>query len=186
MSVPTINRWVDILEATGLILRVLPFYENLGKRLIKSPKIYWADSGLACFLLGIQTEAELERSPFLGAIFEGMVAAEIAKSQINQGLRRELYYVRDQQGLEVDFIMPAAGGGYALVEAKATRSPTSEMAKPMQSLARAWAGAAHKQPLQRATLVHRVARAGVASTAIAPGVEAVAFDAFVARVNARR
>lgn len=186
VSVPTINRWVDILEATGLILRVLPFYENLGKRLIKSPKIYWADSGLACFLLGIQTEAELERSPFLGAIFEGMVAAEIAKSQINQGLRRELYYFRDQQGLEVDFIMPAAGGGYALVEAKATRSPTSEMAKPMQSLARAWAGAAHKQPLQRATLVHRVARAGVASTAIAPGVEAVAFDAFVARVNARR
>jgi predicted AAA+ superfamily ATPase len=70
MSVPGIGRWIDILEATAQILIVPPWFENLGKRLIKSPKLYIADSGLACHLLGIETEAELEKSPFLGPIFE--------------------------------------------------------------------------------------------------------------------
>ena len=74
MSVPGIGEWLDILEATGQILLVLPYFENLGKRLIKSPKLYVADSGLACHLLGIETPAQLERSPFLGPIFEGFIA----------------------------------------------------------------------------------------------------------------
>ena len=71
MSVPGVGRWLSILEATCQVLVVPPWFENLGKRLIKSPKIYLADSGLACHLLGIETPAELERSPFLGALFEG-------------------------------------------------------------------------------------------------------------------
>jgi uncharacterized protein len=71
---------------------VQPFFENLGKRLIKSPRIYFSDSGMACHLLGIETEAELEKSPFLDTLFEGFIAAEIAKAQGNTGRRRELYY----------------------------------------------------------------------------------------------
>jgi hypothetical protein len=71
MSVPGIGRWLDILEATLQVLIVPPFFENLGKRLIKSPKIYVADSGLACHLLGIETDAELRKSPFVGLLFEG-------------------------------------------------------------------------------------------------------------------
>jgi uncharacterized protein len=183
VSVPTIGRWLDILEATGLIVRALPFYENLGKRLIKSPKIYWTDSGLVCHLLGIRTNAELERSPFLGAIFEGAVAAEIVKAQINQGQRRELYYFRDQQGLEVDFIVPVSGGAYMLVEAKTTRSPHPEMAKPMLSLARSWSAAAVRRELKSCILVHREARASVRSSALAPGVSALTFSEFVEKLN---
>jgi hypothetical protein len=80
VSVPTISQWVGVLETTGHILLVPPFFENFGKRLIKSPKLYWLDSGLACFLLGIETKRELERSPFLGSIFEGFVASEIIKN----------------------------------------------------------------------------------------------------------
>jgi uncharacterized protein len=186
LSVPTVGRWLDILEATGLMVRALPFYENLGKRLIKSPKLYWTDSGLICHLLGIQTAAELERSPFLGAIFEGAVAAEIIKAQINQGRRRELYYFRDQQGLEVDFIVPVPGGTYMLVEAKATRSPHPEMAKPILSLARAWGASAGKRELAGCVLVHREARAAVRSRALAPGVAAMALSEFVGMVNAPR
>src|SRR5436190_16949533 len=106
VSVPTIAHWLSILEMTGQIFVLPPYFENFGKRLIKSPKIYWGDSGLACHLLGIQTPSELERSPFLGAIFEGFVASEILKSQINVGRRKELYYFRDEQGLEVDFVLP--------------------------------------------------------------------------------
>src|ERR1700732_1012716 len=79
VSVPTITQWLGVLETTAQALIVPPFYENLGKRLIKSPKVFLADSGLACHLLGLTSVAELERSPFLGALFEGFVAAEILK-----------------------------------------------------------------------------------------------------------
>jgi len=103
VSVPTISEWLHVLEITSQIIIVPPYFENLGKRLIKTPKVYWGDSGVACYVLGIASEAELQRSPFLGQLFEGFIAAEILKSQVNQGGRKELYYFRDQQGLEVDF-----------------------------------------------------------------------------------
>ena len=137
MSVPTIAQWLGVLEMTAQILIVPPFYENLGKRLIKSPKIYVADAGLACHLLGIDTAGELARSPFRGALFEGFIAAEIAKAQVNAGGRRELYYFRDEQGLEVDFLVPGRAGAVALVECIAGRTVTPAMAAPMQRLAEA-------------------------------------------------
>ena len=99
VSVPTIAHWLGVLETTEQILMIPPFYENLGKRLIKSPKVYLADSGLACHLLGIDSVAELTKSPFAGALFEGFIATEIVKAQVNSGARRELYYFRDEQGL---------------------------------------------------------------------------------------
>lgn len=185
MSIPGISHWLDILEVTGLIVMVQPYFENLGKRLIKSPKAYWVDCGLTCHLLGIQTEAELERSPFLGAIYEGYVAAEIIKSQINAGRRREIYYFRDQQGLEVDFIVPYLGSstaaGVTMIEAKATRTPTPDMARPMQSLAKVWGKSA--LPLAQSYLVHRPARTAVASTALAPQIKAITLDDFVKFAN---
>ena len=83
VSVPTINQWLGVLETTQQLIIVPPFYDNLGKRLTKSPRIYFTDSGLACHLLGITSKSELERSPFLGTLFEGFVAAEIVKRQVN-------------------------------------------------------------------------------------------------------
>jgi hypothetical protein len=184
MSVPGIGRWLDILEATGQILIVPPWFENVGKRLIKSPKVYVADFGLACHLLGIETEAELEKSPFLGALFEGFIAAEIVKAQLNAGRRRELYYFRDQQGLEVDFVVPGKGGSVRLVEAKAARTVTPGDASAMQRLAAAW----RKRPGARGRveqmLVHRPARAGVSSRAVMPGVQALPWQEFVTQVLA--
>ena len=137
VSVPTISEWLHILEVTGQVMVVPPYFENLGKRLIKSPKIYWGDSGLACYLLGIISEAELQRSPFLGQLFEGFVAAEILKIQANQGARKELYYFRDQQGLEVDFLMPRPNAGLWLIECKAGKTVRLPMAAPLLSLRRA-------------------------------------------------
>src|ERR1700690_2633480 len=87
VSVPTIGEWLSILELTGQIVLVPPYFENFGKRLIKSPKIYWEDCGLACYLLGVTSQSELERSPFLGPLFEGFIAAEILKSQASRGMR---------------------------------------------------------------------------------------------------
>jgi hypothetical protein len=180
VSVPTIAQWLNVLEITAQIIVVPPFYENLGKRLIKSPKLYLADSGLACHLLGIDSEAELEKSPFLGVLFEGFVAGEILKAQANSGRRRELYYFRDQQGLEVDFVVPGKGGALRLIEVKATRTPTPGMAASMQRLAIAIGRRRVKTALEM-LLVHRQPRAPLRTSALAPGVRAVGWEDFVRR-----
>jgi predicted AAA+ superfamily ATPase len=178
VSVPTIAQWLGVLETTAQLLIVPPFYENLGKRLIKSPKVYLADSGLACHLLGIETAAELEKSPFLGALFEGFIAAEIAKAQVNAGRRRELYYFRDEQGLEVDFLLPGRGSSLALVECKAGRTVTPAMAVPMQRLAGALKRK-HTKAVVTRLLVHREPTAGTPTQAVAPGVRALPWRTFV-------
>jgi len=116
-----VSDWLQILESTGEIFVVPPYFENLGNRLIKSAKVYWGDSGLACYLLGIPSASEPERSPFLGSLFEGFVASEILKSRTNRGWRRELYGFRDQQGLEVDFLSPRGNAGVWLTEVKAEK-----------------------------------------------------------------
>ena len=131
VSVPTVNQWINVLETTQQILLVPPYHGNLGKRLVKSPKVYFMDSGLACHLLGIASRAELDRSPFKGALFEGFVAAEVVKRQVNKGLRKEIYHYRDEHGLEVDFIVPGRNSGISLLECKASRTPVPSMAASM-------------------------------------------------------
>lgn len=181
VSVPTIAQWLGVLETTGQLLIVPPFFENLGKRLIKSPKVYLADSGLACHLLGVDTAAELAKSPSVGTLFEGFIASEIVKAQANAGGRRELYYFRDQQGLEVDFLMPRRGGSMVLVECKAGRTVMPAMAAALRRL-----GAAMKRKRGRASvemvLVHQSPDAGTSTQAVAPGVRALAWQGFVAEL----
>ncbi|HMN79456.1 MAG TPA: ATP-binding protein [Burkholderiaceae bacterium] len=168
VTVPTLSDWLDVLEVTGQILRVPPFFENFGKRLIKSPKLYFVDSGLACHLLGIDSPTALRRSPFAGPVFEGFVAAEIAKQQVNRGGRADLYYFRDQQGLEVDFIVPTSPGGLAVIEAKASRTVTPTMARPLTRLT-----AAIERYDARAFVVHEGGAHDAAGRTLAPGVSAV-------------
>jgi uncharacterized protein len=178
VSVPTITQWLGVLETTAQILVVPPFYENLGKRLVKSPKVYVADSGLACHLLGIESAADLARSPFRGALVEGFVAAEIVKAQVNAGRRREIYHFRDEQGLEVDFVVPGRGGTLALVECKAGRTVTPAMAAPLQRLLAALANRPSPRRRARAFLVHEPG-SRLRTTAVAPGVSAVAWPALI-------
>lgn len=178
VSVPTISEWLRILEITGQIILVPPYFDNFGKRLVKSPKVYWGDAGMACHLLGIQTQAELERSPFLGPIFEGFIAAEILKSQVNRGQRKEVYSFRDQQGLEVDFLIPRPHARFWAVEAKASKTVQSSMAGPLVKLSRVAGGR-----VVRCMVVHRKARMQTPLTAIAPGVEGVTIDQFVAALH---
>lgn len=171
VSVPTISHWLSILEITGQVLLVPPYFENFGKRLVKSPRLYLADSGLACHLLGVATEAELERSPFLGPLFEGFVAAEIVKRQVHAGKARELYHFRDAQGLEVDFLVPLGGHRLALVEVKSSRTVTPAAAAPIARLA----AAVRSRELRR-LVVHRGGRAAPPSGALSEGVTAVPLD----------
>jgi predicted AAA+ superfamily ATPase len=178
VSVPTIGEWLSILEVTGQIILVPPYFENFGKRLIKSPKMYVGDSGLACYLLGMTSSPELERSPFLGALFEGFIASEILKSQTERGRRKELYYFRDQQGLEVDFLIPQPNAKLWLVEAKAGKTVRPEMAAPMSSLQRA-----ARNRADRLIVVHRKSQSQISTPAIAKGVEALDVEEFVDELN---
>jgi predicted AAA+ superfamily ATPase len=180
VSVPTVGDWLRVLEITGQVILVPPYFENLGKRLIKSPKIYLGDSGLACHLLGIRSQAELDRSPFLGALFEGYVAAETLKSQVNRGLWKELYHFRDQQGLEVDFLFPDGHGGLWMVECKASKTVHPSMAGSLGALRRSMSARA----AVRLTVVHRPSSTAPPSRALAPGVEALDVDAFVDALGA--
>jgi hypothetical protein len=178
VSVPTIGEWLNTLEVTGQLLVVRPFHENFGKRLLKSPKIYFTDSGLGCHLLGIATAAELRRSPFHGALFEGFVASEIAKQQVNRGGRVELYYFRDQQGLEVDFVIPNGARRLMLIEAKASSTVTPSMARSLVRLADAV-----KRYETEAFVIHGGTTPSKAGRALIPGVSAVALPEFLSETT---
>ena len=179
VSVPTVTQWLGILETTAQILVVPPFYENLGKRLIKSPRVYVADSGLACHLLGIDSAAKLAKSPFAGSLFEGLIASEIVKAQVNDGRRRELYHFRDEQGLEVDFVVPGRSGSVALVECKATRTVTPAMAAPMQHLRHAFTKRRGPRTRVDMFVVHETPKLASGTEALAPGVRALPWRKFL-------
>ena len=183
VTVPTITQWLSVLETTAQILIVPPFYENVGKRLIKSPKMYLADSGLACHLLGIASPAELLRSPFAGALFEGFIAGEIVKAQTNAGQRRELYHFRDEQGLEVDFVMPGRGGSLRLVECKAAKTVMPAMAAPMQRLGSAMKNKRRKGAAVSMFLLHQAPQLGARTTAVAPGVRALPWREYIEQLD---
>jgi len=168
ISVPTVGEWLSILEITGHILLVPPYLENFGKRLVKSPRVYLVDCGLACHFLGITRQAELEKSPFLGPILEGFVASEIVKNQVNAGRSREIYFFRDEQGLEVDLLFPGAGGSLVLAEIKATRTVHPAMAAPLARLSKA-SGLKNAD----AIFVHRRSPTSPVSSALLPGVRSM-------------
>lgn len=180
VSVPTIAQWLSILEITGQILIVPPYFANFSKRLVKSPKVYIADSGLACHLLGIGTAVELERSPFLGPIWEGFVAAELVKQQLNAGRRRELYYFRDQQGLEVDFLLPSPQGRVMLIEARVTHTASPGLADGIVKLA-----AAAGTRASAAAVVYRPSPTET-TMALRPGIKAWSLPQLLAHTAPRR
>lgn len=100
----TIKHWLAILEASFIVYKLPPYYNNFGKRLIKSPKYYFVESGLLTFLLGIEKPEQLTRDPLVGAVFENMVVMECLKTRFNHGKMANLYFYRDSSGLEVDLL----------------------------------------------------------------------------------
>ncbi len=180
LSIPAVSEWFNILEATHQIILVPPFFENFGKRLIKSPKIYFTDSGLAAHLLGIETEKTLARSTFLGPLFENFTASEIVKAQLNAGKRKELYYFRDRQGLEVDFVIPMGNTQLVLFEAKASRTVRPDDALHMLRLQKA---AAKYQV--RSFVVHLPAKSLEKFTVLHTGVKAISYEKISETLNLR-
>ncbi len=119
VSVPTVKKWLSILEASYQIYLLPPHFNNFGKRIIKSPKLYFLDTGIATFLLGLHSPEPLMQGPMRGPIFETMVVAEWVKAFYNRGEPPELYYWRSKAGLEIDLIVDRNGRLYP-IEIKAT------------------------------------------------------------------
>lgn len=104
ISAKTIQHWISTLEASFILIRLQPYYENFGKRSIKAPKLYFSDVGLACYLLGIHNTSQLARDPLRGNLVENLVFLELLKTQANQAKDPDLYFFRDAHGHEIDFI----------------------------------------------------------------------------------
>ena len=120
VAVNTIKSWISALEASGLIMLLPPYYNNLGKRLIKAPKLYFCDTGLASALLNIHSLKAFDNSPHSGNIWENLVFAEFIKEGYVPG--KNLFYYRDQNGVEIDFVVEK-DGEVTLVEAKESERP---------------------------------------------------------------
>ena len=133
VSSNTITQWLSILEASFLVFSLAPWSVNIGKRLVKSPKIYFYDVGLACWLLGIKTVEQLQHHPLRGALFENLVVLEVLKSLRNQGLRDPLYFFRDSNGLEIDLLLDHADG-LQLVEIKASQTVSAPLFKNLRTV----------------------------------------------------
>lgn len=104
VSSTTLSEWLSVLEASYIIFRLPPYFENFGKRFLKSPKLYFTEVGLVAYLLEIRETAHVARDPLLGGLFENLVVLEALKARYNAGLDANLYYARDQRGFEIDLI----------------------------------------------------------------------------------
>ncbi len=139
VSQPTARSWLSVLEASYIVFRLPPFFANVGKRLLKTPKLYFYDTGLAASLLNIENPRQLETHPLRGAFFETWVVAEIAKAHLHRGRRPRMSFYRDSSQLEIDLILEK-GADLALVEIKAARTPSSQYFAAFQRFSEALAG----------------------------------------------
>ncbi len=128
VSVNTIKNWISALEASRVIYLLKPYYKNLGKRITQSPKIYFTDTAMVCYLTGIQTKEHMLNSPLSGALFENLVISETLKMFYNKAINPNLYYLRTSNNLEIDLLIEIDNQIKAY-EIKLSQTPTLVMAK---------------------------------------------------------
>jgi predicted AAA+ superfamily ATPase len=131
VSATTIKNWISVLKASFVVFDLPPFFENIRKRVVKSPKIYFCDPGLAAFLLNIDTREHLSRDPLRGGLFENLWILDVLKHRSNHGKRPELFFYRDTNGNEVDLIV-RHGRQLIPVEIKSAATFTPEFLKGIE------------------------------------------------------
>lgn len=123
----TINAWVSVLEASYIIMRLQPWSENTRKRLTKSPKLYFCDTGLACHLLDIESPEQLSRDKMRGHLFENLIVMEALKQRYNKGKESNIFFFRDAKGNEIDLLIREAGELKAIeIKSSQTYAPSFE------------------------------------------------------------
>ncbi len=129
----TAKNWISVLQASGQIVLLEPYHRNLGKRLIKSPKLYFCDTGLAAFLMGFEKWDEVVRHPVIGALWETHVVMQIIRHYMSQGKRPAIWFWRTVHGAEVDILIEKAGRFIAM-EAKFSENPDRSQVKGIHAL----------------------------------------------------
>jgi len=127
ISHTTARRWVSLLEASFIVYQLRPHHQNFRKRMIKSPKLYFLDTGLLCYLLRIRAPEDLANHASRGAVFESLVVAELVKSYLHRGLEADIYFWRDSTGHEVDVLIDS-GKRLLPIEIKSGRTVASDSA----------------------------------------------------------
>lgn len=135
VSATTAKEWLSLLEASYIVRTLRPYYRNFGKRFIKSPKIYFTETGLVCSLLGIKSAEQVATHPLVGSIFENMVVMESVKRRLNRGDADDVYFMRTSHGVEVDLVAEA-DGKLSLCEIKAGSTFHDDMADSLRAIDR--------------------------------------------------
>lgn len=127
VALNTIKAWLSVLEATYQVVVLRPYFANVGKRLVKTPKVYFTDTGTLCHLTGLQSPEHAGAGPMAGAIFESAVLSELLRTLVHRGVEPQIFFWRTATGTEVDFIVDT-GRGLVPIEAKLTSTPRPGMA----------------------------------------------------------
>ena len=134
VSRTTAREWLTVLETSYVVFQLQPYHANIRKRLVKSPKLYFYDVGLASYLIGIERAEQIATHPLRGALFENAVIAEALKHRFNRGLQPNLHFFRDARGLECDLFYQTAGG-VAAIEIKSGTTAASDFFQSLDRVA---------------------------------------------------
>jgi len=127
LAVNTAKAWLSVLEASYQVLVVRPYFANIGKRLVKMPKVYFTDTGMLAYLTGLRDPAQAAGGPLAGGMVETAVVSELVKAAFSKGEEPRVYFWRTSAGVEVDFVVETERG-LVPIEVKATGTPTPSMA----------------------------------------------------------
>lgn len=134
VSRESVNSWLSMLESSYIVFRLRPYHANMRKRLIKTPKLYFYDTGLLCYLLRIRTLGQLLTSPYLGMVFENLVIEERMKTHLNAGREPDLYFYRDESKVEVDLVDLTESDHALLAEIKSSQTYRSSFARQLNKV----------------------------------------------------
>lgn len=140
VSHTTLSEWLDVLEASFIVFRLQPYYANIGKRLTKTPKLYFTETGLAACILGLKTEEQVSRDPLRGSLFENLIVSDILKKHLNRDAEGDLFFFRTNDGTEVDLIR-RTDDGIQPIEIKSSTTWSKSLADGMQKFLKLVPGA---------------------------------------------
>ena len=175
VSVKTVKRWISILEACRILFLLPPYYNNLGKRITKAPKIYFTDCALVCYLTGVRTAETLMQGPLAGVLFENFCIQETLKVCFAAGRAARLYYLRTQNQLEVDLLVETEGRDLYPFEIKLSKTARPAMASALERFARLFADLSPKDG--------QVVMLGERPVVLSRSARAVPFGSYIEQLN---
>ena len=131
VSSTTLGEWLSVLEDSFIVFRLQPYFSNISKRIVKSPKVYFVEPGLAAYLLGIESARQASRDPLRGNLFENIVVLEAMKARLNINKESNLFYVRTEKGVEIDLILKKEGMLFPF-EIKSSMTPNKDFSKNLK------------------------------------------------------